>query len=204
MNVSVTITKRIDGRCVCLTRGCIPMLKNLFVAAVVASLPMAASAVTINGSSQIDIGGTVDLDASAFNAAGNVVVSGPPFIQIATGDFSGLADLASLQHLSVATSTMTQQASTALTRLATSQALALTTQTVLWRSPLRQTVHLLCLSQQQRHQFQYLQVFSCSAQHLLVSVWLDVSAPNRRYELRLQRIGKPAAFSAAGFSFDAV
>jgi len=91
MNVSVTITKRIDGRCVCLTRGCIPMLKNLFVAAVVASLPMAASAVTINGSSQIDIGGTVDLDASAFNAAGNVVVSGPHFIQIATGDFSGLA-----------------------------------------------------------------------------------------------------------------
>ncbi len=65
------------------------MLKNLFVAAVVASLPMAASAATVTG--QIDIAGNVNLPTSVFSAAGGADLEPTGIVTNATGGFASFA-----------------------------------------------------------------------------------------------------------------
>lgn len=70
--------------------GRIKMLKNLILAAAIAGMPVAASAVTISSDSQIDISGTVNLDNSDFSAGGNVDLNDPGFVIFSTGDFGGV------------------------------------------------------------------------------------------------------------------
>lgn len=67
------------------------MLKNLVLAAVVATAPVAASAATISSDSQIDISGTINLDTSSFSAGGNVDLNDPGVVLFSTGDFSSVS-----------------------------------------------------------------------------------------------------------------
>jgi len=68
--------------------GCIFMLKNLLLASAVATLPVSALAMTING--QIDISGTVNIPSSDFTVGGNVDLNDPGFVIFATDDFASV------------------------------------------------------------------------------------------------------------------
>lgn len=79
-------------------------IKTSLAAAAIATLPMMASAATIDG--QLDIAGNVNLTGSSFNASGNVDLLPSGGVINATGDFAsslGFLDVISLVDIDFST-----------------------------------------------------------------------------------------------------